>query len=243
MEKIPRQSLLTIKKIYAGYGAIQVLKGISLEIRQGEIVTLIGANGAGKTTTLMCIAGIIPLQSGQIFFKNSEIQNVPAHRLVSQGLAQVPEGRKIFPRLTVLENLEMGAFLRTNKQEIAADKAKVFHLFPILQDRQHQVGGTLSGGEQQMLAIGRALMSRPQLLLMDEPSMGIAPLLVLKIYEAIRSLNQAGMTILLVEQNARLALKYAHRGYVLETGSIILTDNTQNLLTHPKVVEAYLGEI
>lgn len=243
MEKIPEKPILTLTQVHAGYGPIQVLKGISLKVMQGEIVTLIGANGAGKTTILMCVSGIHPIQSGRIFFRNQEIQHIPAHRLVSYGLVQVPEGRKIFPRLTVLENLEMGAFLRTNKTEVETGKGKVFHLFPILRDRQHQVGGTLSGGEQQMLAIGRALMSQPKLLLMDEPSMGIAPLLVLKIYEAIHSLNQEGMTILLVEQNARLALKYAHRGYVLETGSIVLTDDSKNLLTHPKVVEAYLGEI
>lgn len=235
--------LLKLNQVRAGYGSIEVLKGFSLEVNQGEIVTIIGGNGAGKTTTLMCISSINPIWDGQIIFNGSEIHTLPAHQLVSLGLAQVPEGRKIFSRLTVLENLEMGAFLRMDKMEIKRDLEKAFHLFPILRDRRTQVGGTLSGGEQQMLSIARALMSQPKMLLMDEPSMGIAPLLTLKIFEAIHKLNEDGMTILLVEQNARLALKYAHRGYVLETGSIVLTDFAQNLLLHPKVREAYLGEI
>lgn len=235
--------LLKLHQVRSGYGSIEVLKKLSLEVNQGEIVTIIGGNGAGKTTTLMCISSINPIWGGQIVFDGREIHALSAHQLVSLGLAQVPEGRKIFPQLTVLENLEMGAFLRTDKMGIKRDLEKAFHLFPILRDRRTQVGGTLSGGEQQMLSIARALMSQPKMLLMDEPSMGIAPLLTLKIFEAIHMLNQEGMTILLVEQNARLALKYAHRGYVLEMGSVVLTDLAQNLLIHPKVRDAYLGEI
>src|SRR5688572_18455292 len=235
--------MLKIEAIHAGYGPLEVLSGVTLEVRQGEIVTMIGSNGAGKTTTLMCVSGIIPIRAGRILFEGEEIQRVPADQLVRRGLAQVPEGRKIFARLTVLENLEMGAFLRRDHDGIAADQEKVFTLFPILKDRRSQLGGTLSGGEQQMLAIGRALMSRPRLLLMDEPSMGIAPMLVLRIFDAVRALNQEGMTVLLVEQNARLALKLAHRGYVLETGEIVLSDVGSALLTHPRVREAYLGEV
>jgi branched-chain amino acid transport system ATP-binding protein len=233
---------LCLEGIRSGYGPIEVLKGISLEVHEGEIVTIIGANGAGKTTTLMCISGINRVRSGRILFDGQEIQGVPADQLVRRGVAQVPEGRKIFPRLTVLENLEMGAFIRNDEEGIRADLEKVYALFPVLKEREGQLGGTLSGGEQQMLAIGRALMSRPKLLLMDEPSMGIAPILVLKIFDAIRALNREGMTILLVEQNARQALKLAHRGYVLETGEIVLTDEASALLTHPRVLEAYLGE-
>jgi branched-chain amino acid transport system ATP-binding protein len=234
--------MLALDQVRAGYGPIEVLKGISLEVKRGEIVTIIGANGAGKTTTLMCTSAVNKVRGGRIVFDGAEIQNTPANKLVAKGLAQVPEGRKIFPRLTVLENLEMGAFLRNDAPGIQQDLEKVYALFPVLRERQAQLGGTLSGGEQQMLAIGRALMSRPKMLLMDEPSMGIAPLLVLKIFDAIRELNRQGMTVLLVEQNARLALKLAHRGYVLETGEIVMTDQASTLLTHPRVREAYLGE-
>ncbi len=234
--------MLTLDGIRAGYGPIEVLKGISLEVKQGEIVTIIGANGAGKTSTLMCVSGINKLRGGRIIFDGQPIDKIPANKLVARGLAQVPEGRKIFSRLTVLENLQMGAFLRNDKDGIQKDLDKVYTLFGVLKERASQLGGTLSGGEQQMLAIGRALMSRPKMLLMDEPSMGIAPLLVLKIFEAIRELNREGMTILLVEQNARLALKLANRGYVLETGEIVLSDLASTLLTHPRVREAYLGE-
>ena len=233
--------MLKIESIHAGYGPLEVLSGVSLEVRAGEIVTMIGSNGAGKTTTLMCVSGIVPIRAGRILFDGEEIHRVPADQLVRRGLAQVPEGRKIFPRLTVLENLEMGAFLRRDKEGIAADQKKVFALFPILEERREQLGGTLSGGEQQMLAIGRALMSRPRMLLMDEPSMGIAPILVLRIFDAVRELNQQGMTVLLVEQNARQALKLANRGYVLENGSNVKTDDAARLAESDEVRKAYLG--
>jgi branched-chain amino acid transport system ATP-binding protein len=235
--------VLRIEGIHAGYGPLEVLSGVSLEVRRGEIVAMIGSNGAGKTTTLMCVSGINPIRSGRIVFDGAEIQGVPANRLVGRGLAQVPEGRKIFPRLTVLENLEMGAFLRSDHAELEADQEKVFALFPILKDRRSQLGGTLSGGEQQMLAIGRALMSRPKMLLMDEPSMGIAPILVLRIFDAVRELNREGMTVLLVEQNARQALKLAHRGYVLENGRIVMTDDAARLAESDEVRKAYLGVV
>jgi branched-chain amino acid transport system ATP-binding protein len=233
--------VLKIESIHAGYGPLEVLCAVSLEVARGEIVTMIGSNGAGKTTTLMCVSGIIPVRAGRILFEGEEIQRVPADQLVRRGLAQVPEGRKIFPRLTVLENLEMGAFVRNDKPGFESDKEKVFALFPILKERQAQLGGTLSGGEQQMLAIGRALMSRPRLLLMDEPSMGIAPILVLRIFDAVRELNQQGMTVLLVEQNARQALKLAHRGYVLENGRIVMTAPAAALAESDEVRKAYLG--
>jgi len=233
--------MLKIESIHAGYGPLEVLSGVSLEVRKGEIVTMIGSNGAGKTTTLMCVSGIVPIRAGKILFEGEEIHRVPADQLVRRGLAQVPEGRKIFPRLSVLENLEMGAFLRSDKAGIAADQEKVFTLFPILKERRAQLGGTLSGGEQQMLAIGRALMSQPRMLLMDEPSMGIAPMLVLRIFDAVRVLNQEGMTVLLVEQNARQALKLANRGYVLENGRIVMTDDAAKLAESDEVRKAYLG--
>ncbi|MCI0363256.1 MAG: ABC transporter ATP-binding protein, partial [Phycisphaerales bacterium] len=222
---------------------IEVLKDVSLEVHEGEIVTLIGSNGAGKTTTLMCVSGLNRVRSGRIVFDGHDLQDVSADRIVHRGLAQVPEGRKIFPRLSVRENLEMGAFIRNDRDGIEEDMGRAFALFPVLKQRQTQLGGTLSGGEQQMLAIARALMSRPKMLLMDEPSMGIAPLLVVKIFDAVRELNREGMTVLLVEQNACLALKLAHRGYVLETGEIVLSDAGSALLTHPRVREAYLGEV
>jgi branched-chain amino acid transport system ATP-binding protein len=233
--------MLKVEGIHAGYGPLEVLSGVSLEVAKGEIVTMIGSNGAGKTTTLMCVSGIVPIRAGRILFEGQEIQRVPADQLVRRGLAQVPEGRKIFPRLTVLENLEMGAFVRDDKPGFEADKQKVFALFPILEERRSQLGGTLSGGEQQMLAIGRALMSRPRMLLMDEPSMGIAPILVLRIFDAVRELNREGMTVLLVEQNARQALKLAHRGYVLENGRIVMTDAAAKLADSDEVRKAYLG--
>ena len=234
--------MLQVEGIHAGYGPIAVLRGVSLRVEAGEIVTLIGANGAGKTSTLMCVSGIHPLLKGRITFEGEDIANVPAHALVGKGLAQVPEGRKIFPRLSVFENLEMGAYLRRDKEGIAQDYERVYALFPVLRDRRNQLGGTLSGGEQQMLAIGRALMSRPRLLLMDEPSMGVAPILIAKIFEAVRELNAQGMTILLVEQNAHAALKLAQRGYVLEGGRIALEDTASSLLQDPRVRAAYLGE-
>jgi branched-chain amino acid transport system ATP-binding protein len=234
--------LLELRDLRAGYGPVDVLHGITLEVRAGEIVCLIGANGAGKSTTLMCISRINRLRGGTVRFDGADITGVRADRLVSRGLAQVPEGRRIFPRLTVLENLEMGAYARSDREGIAKDLDGVFRLFPVLKERTGQLGGTLSGGEQQMLAIGRALMGKPRLLMMDEPSMGIAPILVSRIFAAIKELRDRGMTILLVEQNARAALRLSDRGYVLETGRITLADTGAALLASPKVREAYLGE-
>jgi branched-chain amino acid transport system ATP-binding protein len=236
------ETLLSLSSIRAGYGPIEVLKGISLEVRRGEIVTVIGANGAGKSTMLMCISGINPVRAGSIQFAGTDITNRPAHQVVRLGICQAPEGRKIFSRLTVLENLHMGAFARKDASRVAENIEKCFALFPILKERRSQMGGTLSGGEQQMLAVSRALMGNPSLLLLDEPSLGLAPMVVLKIFEVIRELNSRGMSILLIEQNARLALKVAHRGYVMETGTISLSDDAQKLLENPKVKAAYLGE-
>ena len=235
-------SLLSIKGIVAGYGSVEVLHQVSLDVNDGEIVTLIGGNGAGKSTTLMCTSGIVPLRGGEIHFDGKRIDGTRADLLVGRGLVQVPEGRRIFPRMTVLENLMMGAYGRDDKDGIARDLEHVYTLFDILKQRAGQLGGTLSGGEQQMLAIGRAILSKPRLLMMDEPSMGIAPLLVARIFEAVRELNREGLTILLVEQNARAALKLAKRGYVLETGRMILNDDASKLLDDPRVREAYLGD-
>ncbi|MGE0607407.1 MAG: ABC transporter ATP-binding protein [Pirellulales bacterium] len=235
-------SLLHVENLHAGYGPIEVLKGISLTVAEGEIVTVIGANGAGKTTTLMCISGVNRARQGKIVFAGQEIQRLRPDEVVRAGLCQSPEGRKIFARLSVLENLHMGAFTRHDKGGIRQDIERAFSLFPILKERHAQPGGTLSGGEQQMLAVARALMGRPKLLLLDEPSLGLAPLVVLKIFDAIRELNQQGMAVLLVEQNARLALKLAHRGYVMETGAITMSDEASKLLANPKVQDAYLGE-
>jgi branched-chain amino acid transport system ATP-binding protein len=235
-------ALLRVEDVRAGYGPIEVLKGISLEVNEGEIVTMIGANGAGKTSTLMCISGVNRVRAGRIVFNGEEIQNRPAHEIVAAGLSQSPEGRKIFPRLTVLENLQMGAFTRHDPKEIHADLERAFAMFPILKERQAQAGGTLSGGEQQMLAVARALMSRPKLLLLDEPSLGLAPMICVKIFDVARELNRQGTTVLLVEQNARMALKLAHRGYVLETGTILKSGPADQLLNDPKIKDAYLGE-
>jgi branched-chain amino acid transport system ATP-binding protein len=235
-------ALLQLEEVRAGYGPIEVLKGISLEVNAGEIVTMIGANGAGKTSTLMCISGCNRVRSGRIVFDGAEIQNRPAHAIVIRGLSQSPEGRKIFSRLTVRENLEMGAFTRRDPHEIRADLDRAFAMFPILRERQAQAGGTLSGGEQQMLAVARALMSRPKLLLLDEPSLGLAPMICIKIFDVVRELNRQGTTVLLVEQNARMALKLAHRGYVLETGTILKSGPADQLLNDPKIKDAYLGE-
>ena len=213
-----------------------------MEVSEGEIITLIGANGAGKTTTLMSICGIVPPRSGDILFMDKPIHDLSPNQIVALGISQVPEGRRIFPYLTVMENLDMGAFLRADKDEIKQDMEYIFELFPILAERRHQAGGTLSGGEQQMLAISRALMARPMLLLMDEPSLGLAPLIVKQIFEIIRKVNtENNTTIFLVEQNANLALKVAHRGYVMETGRITLTDSAERLLADEKVKKAYLG--
>jgi branched-chain amino acid transport system ATP-binding protein len=235
--------ILELRDVHTSYGNIKALKGISLTVYPGEIVSIIGANGAGKSTTLMSICGIIPLKQGEIIYNGEAIQGKAADLLPSKGLCQVPEGRRIFPRLSVEDNLDMGAFFRKDKREIAKDREHVFDLFPVLKDRRHQQGGTLSGGEQQMLAIGRALMSRPKLLLLDEPSLGLAPLIVQKIFEIINEINkQYGTTILLVEQNANIALQTAKRGYVLETGTIVMEDDAKNLLNNPEIRKAYLGE-
>ncbi len=235
-------ALLDVKDLRAGYGVIEVLKGISLHVDAGEIVTVIGANGAGKTTTLSCISGIVKTRGGSINFAGADLARVAAHDIVKLGLTQSPEGRRIFPRLTVLENLQMGAFTRRDEAGVKQDIEKAYHYFPILKDRHKQLGGTLSGGEQQMLAIARALMARPKLLLLDEPSLGLAPMIVVKIFEVIRELNRQGMSVLLVEQNARMALKLAHRGYVMETGTITCADKSDALLNDPRIQAAYLGE-
>jgi len=234
--------MLDIEDLRAGYGNIEALHGITLSVGEGEIVTLIGANGAGKTTTLMTISGCVRARAGAIRFRGRDISGLPPHEIVALGLIQSPEGRKIFPRLSVAENLEMGAFTRRDPGGIAADQKRAFELFPILGERRRQPGGTLSGGEQQMLAIARALMARPKLLLLDEPSLGLAPLVVSRIFEVIRELNREGATILLVEQNAQMALKAAHRGYVLETGTIAMADAADKLLADPRVRSAYLGD-
>jgi branched-chain amino acid transport system ATP-binding protein len=234
--------LLAVDSLDAGYGAIAVLHEVSLRLAPGEIVTLIGGNGAGKTTTLACLSGLLRPQAGSIRFAGAEISGEPAHAVVRRGLALVPEGRRIFPRLTVRENLRLGAFTRHDTAGIHHDEERLFALFPILAERRNQPGGTLSGGEQQMLAIARALMSRPRLLLMDEPSMGVAPLITARIFATIRQLNAEGLAILLVEQNAHLALGLAHRAYVLETGRIILAGEARALLHDDRVRQAYLGE-
>jgi len=234
--------MLELKKINTFYGNIQALHDISLEVEEGEIITLIGANGAGKSTTLMSISGIVPPRDGAILFKGQPIHNLSPDKIVALGISQVPEGRHIFPDLTVAENLDMGAFLRNDKKQIEEDLAYIYDLFPILEQRRHQPGGNLSGGEQQMLAISRALMARPQLLLLDEPSMGLAPLVTRQIFEIIKKINKENnTTIFLVEQNANLALKIADRGYVLETGHITLHDRADALLANKEVQRAYLG--
>ncbi len=236
-------ALLELKGLKARYGQIQVLDDITLQLNAGEIVTVIGANGAGKTTTLHCISGVHKASGGTILLGGREIQALPAHEVVTLGISQSPEGRKIFSRLTVLENLRMGAFTRRDKPGIQRDVEHAFAMFPILEKRKNQTGGTLSGGEQQMLAIARALMAKPKVLLLDEPSLGLAPLIVLKIFEVIKKLNQEeGVAVLLVEQNARLALKLAHRGYVMEIGNITMSGPSSELLSNARVQDAYLGE-
>ena len=233
--------MLEIDDLHVFYGEIQALKGVALEVRPGEIVTLLGNNGAGKTTTLKSISGLLAPRRGRIALEGQPLSGVPPHEIVLRGIAHVPEGRRIFNRLTVRENLMMGAYLR-NDQGISADLDRVFALFPVLKERVGQVAGTLSGGEQQMLAIGRALMARPRLLLLDEPSMGLAPVLVERIFETVADINRQGTTILLVEQNAAMALTIAHRGYVLETGTIALGGTAAELAQNPDVRRAYLGE-
>lgn len=233
--------MLEIKDLNVHYGAIHAIKGISLTVNDGEIVTLIGANGAGKTTTLRTISGLEKPTSGTIFLDGRDITNTSAQERVKMGISHVPEGRRIFSNLTVLENLELGAYLRKDKEGIAKDLEMVYEHFPILLDRKKQAAGTLSGGEQQMLAIGRALMSRPQILFLDEPSMGLAPLLVQEIFDIIKNINEAGTTILLVEQNASMALQIAHQAYVMETGSIVLSGTGAELMQSDEVKKAYLG--
>jgi branched-chain amino acid transport system ATP-binding protein len=235
-------AMLEVDDIHTYYGNIHALKGVTLSVDTGEIVTLIGANGAGKSTTLNTISGLLKPREGEIRLEGEVLNALPAHQVVSRGISQAPEGRKIFSRLTVTENLEMGAFARTDKSGIRQDMERVFDLFPRLKERARQVGGTLSGGEQQMLAIGRALMARPRLFLLDEPSMGLAPILVQEIFEIIRDINQQGTTILLVEQNANMALQVAHRGYVLETGMVALEGSASELRENPQVKAVYLGE-
>jgi branched-chain amino acid transport system ATP-binding protein len=237
----PKQPLLVLEDLHVYYGAIWAIKGINLTVNEGEIVSLIGANGAGKSTTLRAISGIVRGSSGRILFQGEDITRIPAHEIVKLGIAQVPEGRRVFANLTVLENLELGAFIRKDKKEIKKDLDYVFTRFPRLWERKNQVAGTLSGGEQQMLAIGRALMTRPRLLLLDEPSMGLAPLLVKEIFAIIREINGDGTTILLVEQNARMALQIADRAYVLETGRIVLEGQARELAECDEVKKAYLG--
>ena len=235
-------ALLTVNDIHTYYGAIHALKGISIHVDEGEIVTLIGANGAGKSTTLNTICGILKPREGTILLDGEPIHELPAHEIVMRGVSQAPEGRRVFGRLTVTENLEMGAFARKDKEGIRRDMERVFALFPRLKERHKQVAGTLSGGEQQMLAIGRAMMANPRLLLLDEPSMGLAPILVEAIFDTIREINEQGRTILLVEQNALMALSVAHRGYVLQTGEIVLQDTAAALQENEMVRKAYLGE-
>lgn len=234
--------MLKLDNINLYYGVIHALKNISLEVEQGEIVTLIGANGAGKTSTLRAISGLEPIKSGNITFKGSPLNKVPSNKIVSLGLSHVPEGRRVFPELTVMENLELGAYLRKDKAGIKQDLEMVFSKFPRLKERETQAAGTLSGGEQQMLAIGRALMNRPEMLLLDEPSMGLAPLVVKDIFDTIVEINKSGTTVLLVEQNANMALAIAHRAYVLETGKIVTSGNAQDLLNDSAIKNAYLGE-
>jgi branched-chain amino acid transport system ATP-binding protein len=233
-------ALLEVADIHAQYGAIEALKGISLTVEEGEVVTLIGSNGAGKSTTLRAISGLTPASAGRISFGGREITRVPAHEIVAYGIALAPEGRHCFPRMSVRENLDLGAHRRTGS-DVAEDLARVYELFPRLLERERQKAGTMSGGEQQMLAIGRALMARPRLLMLDEPSMGIAPILVQRIYETIAQVNRDGVTILLVEQNANYALDLAARGYVLETGRVVLANHSAGLRDDPEVQRAYLG--
>jgi branched-chain amino acid transport system ATP-binding protein len=234
--------MLELRDIHTYYGNIRALKGVSLTVDRGQIVTLIGANGAGKTTTLKTVIGLAPPLRGTVTFNGQRIDTLPTDRIVRLGIAQSPEGRRIFPRMTVMENLELGAFVRADRENVAQDLERVFTLFPRLKERVAQKGGTLSGGEQQMLAMGRALMARPTVLLLDEPSMGLSPILVETIFQVIRDINQQGTTILLVEQNARMALRVAHRGYVIQTGRIVLQDTGANLLKSDLVRKTYLGE-
>jgi branched-chain amino acid transport system ATP-binding protein len=234
-------ALLEVSGVHTFYGNIEALKGVSLTVDEGEVVTLIGSNGAGKSTTLRSISGLTPPREGSIKFEDTEIGEVPPQEIVERGISLSPEGRHVFPRMTVRENLDLGAYLRKDRDGIENDRERVYSLFPRLKERERQKGGTMSGGEQQMLAIGRALMANPRLLLLDEPSMGIAPILVERIYETIAEINRQGTTILLVEQNANYALEVSRRGYVLETGKVALEDESSALRTNPEVQKAYLG--
>jgi branched-chain amino acid transport system ATP-binding protein len=234
--------ILQVQDLRVHYGAIEALRGISLEVPAGEVVALIGANGAGKTTTLRAVSKMLRPSGGQVRFQGQEVTQLPSHRLVALGMAHAPEGRGIFLNLTVKENLDLGAYLRTDKGGIAADAERAFALFPILAERRSQVAGTLSGGEQQMLAVARALMSRPKLMLLDEPSLGLAPQVVERIFTVLREVNEGGVSLLLVEQNAHKALQLAHRAYVLETGSVVMQGTGKELLASPEVRKAYLGE-
>jgi branched-chain amino acid transport system ATP-binding protein len=233
--------MLELRDVTVSYGMIDALKGITLRVNRGEIVALIGANGAGKSTTLMSVSGVTRLRGGTVLLEDQHISGLPSHEIVQRGISQVPEGRRIFPRMTVLENLELGAF-RSTKDEFTVDIARIFDLFPALAERRRQQGGTLSGGEQQMLSIGRALMSRPKLLLLDEPSLGLAPIIVSRIFRIIKEINEQGITILLVEQNAKAALRLANRAYVMETGRIVLHGDASELIQDPAIKKAYLGE-
>ncbi|HVL52021.1 MAG TPA: ABC transporter ATP-binding protein [Actinomycetota bacterium] len=234
--------LLELEDVRVRYGNIEAVKGISMQVDEGQIVALIGGNGAGKTTTLKTISGTLPASAGKVSFGGEVISTLQSHEVVSRGISHTPEGRRIFPRMSVKENLEMGAFQRSDTAAIKEDLERIFDLFPVLRERTKQSGGTLSGGEQQMLAIGRSMMSRPKLLMLDEPSMGLAPLVVEKIFQAIEEINKEGTTILLVEQNAQIALTLASKGYVLESGQIVLTDAADALLRNDRVRKAYLGE-
>ncbi len=233
--------LLTVKDLYVNYGNVEALHGISLKVDEGEIVTILGANGAGKSTTLMTISGLVVPKQGAIFYKDKEISRLQGHEVVQFGIAQVPEGRRVFATLTVQENLDLGAFIIKDKDKVQKNLEWIFNLFPRMKERREQLAGTLSGGEQQMLAIARGLMASPNILLLDEPSLGLAPILVKSIFETIREINESGVTVLLVEQNARAALKLAHRGYVMEVGNIVLEDTSDKLLKNPEVRKAYLG--
>ena len=235
-------AMLEIKDVEVFYGMIQAIKGVSFQVNEGEVIALIGANGAGKTTILHSITGLIAPKKGQIFFEEQDITATPAHKIVSMGMAHVPEGRRVFAQLTVLENLKMGAFTRKDKEEVEESLIRVYKRFPRLEERKNQMAGTLSGGEQQMLAMGRALMSRPRIILIDEPSMGLSPIFVNEIFDIIREVSEGGTTVLLVEQNAKKALSIADRAYVLETGRIVLDGKAQELLNDDSVKKAYLGE-
>jgi len=238
---MPKETFFEAKNIHVAYGKIRALQGVSVRIEEGEIVTLIGPNGAGKSTFLKTVSGLLRPKIGEIIFEGRRLDNLAPHQITQKGVVQIPEGRRIFPLLTVDENLMMGAFFRKDRKVAERDKAGIFEAFPVLKERRKQLGGTLSGGEQQMLALGRALMSKPKLLMLDEPSMGLAPLYVHRVFEMVKEINKKGVTILLVEQNAQAALALAQRGYVLETGTVALEDSAKNLLTNDRVKQCYLG--